>query len=205
MAWRPDYCSTDELRDFVRIGDTADDVQLRLAIAASSRAIDRAANRQFGRVASAVARYYTAAWDHRRRRWLVRIDDLMSTTGLVVGFDLAETQTYSSAVTDYQLGPVNAAADGRPWVELAVRPSSLVQPTAIEAGVRVTALWGWSAVPAPIKEACLLQASRLLSRRDSPYGVAGSPEAGNELRLLAKLDPDVAVAVRPFERVWGAA
>jgi hypothetical protein len=66
--------------------------------------------------------------------------------------------------------------------------------------VRVTALWGWSAVPPAIEQATLLQASRLLIRRDSPYGVAGSPEAGTEIRLLARLDPDVDVAVAPYRR-----
>ena len=37
------------------------------------------------------------------------------------------------------------------------------------------------------------EASRWFARRNSPYGIAGSPEMGSELRLLAKLDPDVAV------------
>ena len=204
MAWQPNYCTTDELRSFVRIGDTADDVQLGLAIAASSRAIDRATGRQFGRVASAVARVYTAGWDVRRERWYVVLDDVMDATGMTVEYDSAEDQTYASAITNYRLGPVNAAADGRPWTELVVRPASTVQPCDLEDGIQVTALWGWLAVPAAVKQACLLQASRVLARRDSPYGVAGSPEAGNELRLLARVDPDVEVALSPYRRWWGA-
>jgi hypothetical protein len=87
---------------------------------------------------------------------------------------------------------------------LAVRSASAVTPSGRKDAIRITAAWGWDAVPDPIEEACLLQASRLLSRRDSPHGIAGSPEAGSEIRLLERLDPDVAISCRPFRRVWGA-
>jgi len=65
--------------------------------------------------------------------------------------------------------------------------------------------WGWSAVPVPVKEATYLQASRFHSRRDSPYGIAGSPDQGSELRLLSRVDPDVAVSLSDFVRWWAAA
>ena len=207
MAWAPDYATAEELAAFVRISDTDDDAQLSLAIAAASRTIDgpSGCSRQFGQVDAAVARYYTARWDRHMCRWVVDIDDLMSTSGLEVAVALDTDLDYTDGtITGYDLLPINAAADGRPWTQLAVRFTSSVQPNCTEHGVRITALWGWSAVPDAIKEACLLQASRLVSRRDSPYGVAGSPQAGSEVRLLAKLDPDVAVALRPYRRVWGA-
>ena len=204
MAWAPDYATIGELAAFARIDDTADDAQLTLAVAAASRAIDRACSRQFGRVTVATPRYYTARWDPRRRLWFVEIDDLMTSTGLVVRFDDAEDQTYTTTLTDYVLRPVNAASEGLPWSELWVRSSSAELPTAREDGMRITAIWGWSGVPDAIRQACLLQASRLLARRDSPFGIAGSPETGSEVRLLARLDPDVAVALRPYRRMWGA-
>jgi hypothetical protein len=59
--------------------------------------------------------------------------------------------------------------------------------------------------PAPVKLACMLQASRLVKRRDSPFGVAGSPEFGSELRLLSKLDPDVENLLRPYRIPWTVA
>jgi hypothetical protein len=222
MGWAPDYATPGELAAFARIGDSVDDAQIGLALTTASRAIDQATGRQFGKVAVPTARYYTARWEPRRDghwrgyrthaspyggyggRWQVGIDDLMTSTDLVVAFDGDEDQSYGSSITDYQLGPVNAAADGRPWTELWVRPASAVQPTCLEGGLQVTARWGWPGVPDPIRQACLLQASRLLARRDAPFGVAGSPETGSEVRLLARLDPDVAVAVRPFRKVWGA-
>jgi hypothetical protein len=51
----------------------------------------------------------------------------------------------------------------------------------------------FSPVPAEVKLATELQASRWAKRRDAPFGVAGSPELGSELRILAKLDPDVEI------------
>jgi len=58
-------------------------------------------------------------------------------------------------------------------------------------------------VPGPIHQACLIQTNRLIMRRDAPFGVAGSPEVGSEVRLLARLDPDVETMVRPYMRKIG--
>ena len=205
MSWAPIYVSTTELAAYTRIGDVDDDAQIELATTAASRAVDQRCRRQFGLLDAVEARYYTARWVCPLLRWVVDIDDLMSTAGLVVAVALDDELDYTDGtITGYDLLPVNAAADGRPWSQLAVRSGSSVQPNCTVNGVRVTARWGWPGIPDPIRQACLLQASRLLSRRDSPFGVAGSAEMGSEVRLLARLDPDVAVAVRPFRRVWGA-
>jgi hypothetical protein len=199
-GWAPDYATVPELAAFVRVGDDADETQMGLALAAASRAIDRATRRQFGVVDEAEARTYTAWYCWRRERWVVPIDDLMSDTDLAVAFDTGGDESYGDEVDSYSLRPSNAAAEDRPWEELVVLPGSSVTPTDTDNAVQVTAVWGWAGVPNAVKEACLLQASRLLSRRDSPFGVAGSPQAGSEIRLLAKVDPDVAVALAPYKR-----
>ena len=204
MGWAPDYVSTSELAAYTRIGDTVDDAQIGLAIAAASRAIDQATGRQFGLLDTSAARYFTARWDSRECQWVVPCDDLMTTTDLSVAVDTVGEGDYDQVLTGVVPCPRNAVGTGRPWTELRVARGLSVQPAGIADGVRVTARWGWSSVPDAIKQATLLQASRLLSRRDSPYGIAGSAELGSEMRLLARLDADVAVAVRPYRRVWGA-
>lgn len=204
MAWAPDYIDADDLKSFVRISDTADDVQIGYAIAAASRAIDEATNRQFGNT-TIEPRYYTARYDRRRGRWVVEVDDIMTAAGLVVTFDSADDGTYTAEIDEFQLQPANAEANGRPWEQLVVRPSSSALPTTLEDGVEVTAQFGWTAIPTTIVEATLLQASRFLARREAPFGVAGSPDIGSEMRLLARVDPDVAVTVSPYRRWWGAA
>lgn len=194
MAWAPDYISSAELKEFLHVGDTDDDVQIAVAITAASRAIDSHCNRQFGRTASAEDRVYTARPDYGRGVWVIDIDDLDDDTGLTVDID-------GSTATDYTLEPVNAVAKGKVWTRLVVSRDSSVQPTgaaneATIGGVR----WGWTATPTTVKEAAYLQSSRLHSRRNSPYGVAGSPNDGSEMRLLARVDPDVAVSLRDFVR-----
>jgi hypothetical protein len=205
VAWKPDYCELEELKNYVRIGDADDDVEVALAITASSRAIDLACNRQFGQSSAPEDRYYTAEWDRERCRWIVRIDDLMTTADLTVKYDSTGDDSYSSTITAYRKLPRNAAADGKPWTELEVLPSSAATPGGADGAIVVHGTFGWSAVPDTIKQATLLQGSRLLARRDSPFGVAGSPDAGSELRMLAKLDADVEKMVSSYRRWWGAA
>lgn len=203
MAWAPAYLETEDLKAFLNIasGDTVDDTFLDQAIESASRSIDISCNRQFGKVTVAEQRFYTARWDRVRCRWIVEIDDLMDITGLLVEIQDASGDLVGE-VDDYVLEPRNAAQRGRPWTRLVVRPGSAFVPTGLTDEVAVTGLPGWNAVPTTIKAACQLQASRFHHRRDSPYGVAGSPDVGSELRLLARLDPDVAVMVAPFRRWW---
>lgn len=197
MAWAPDYVSTLDLTQYLRIGDTNDNAQIALAVTAASRAVDRATSRQFGLVAAPEERTYTARWDRDRCRWVVEIDDLMTATGL-------EVTTSAGVIDVFALQPGNASFEDRPWTRLVVDPSSAVQPTAAEDGVTVKARFGWTTVPVAVQQATLVQASRLFKRRDAPFGVAGSPELGSELRLLAKVDPDVEVVLGPYRRWWAA-
>ena len=70
--------------------------------------------------------------------------------------------------------------------------------------MRVRGIWGWTAVPAEISMATLIQASRLFARRQSPFGIAGAPDLG-VVRLSARLDADVEVLVKDFRRRKGVA
>lgn len=194
MAWNPDYCTVDELSAYVRIDDVEDHAEMGYAITAASRAVDHQTNRQFGQVASAEERSYTGRYDYDRCCWVVDIDDLDDDTGLTVTVD-------GTTVTAYRLEPVNGPSVGRVWTRVAFTDDSEATPTGEAYEVAVTALWGWSEVPVPVKAAVLMQASRFFARRGAPFGVAGSPEMGNELRLLAKLDPDVSVALRGYHRL----
>jgi hypothetical protein len=126
----------------------------------------------------------------------------MTQTGLVIEI---ETTSGAVAITAESLQPVNSAKVGRPWTSLVLDEESITQPTGEADEMTVTALWGWSAVPSAIKQATLLQTNRLFVRRNAPFGVAGSPEMGSELRLLEKVDADVAVVLGPYVRWWSAA
>lgn len=207
MALYPDYATTADLKAWLRISDAVDDTELAVAVMAASRAIDKACNRQFGLNGAAVARYYRFDGQCIQGRRAVQVDDLMTTTGLVVKIDQGEDGVYEQTLTlgtDFDLWPWNAAGDNMPWTHIVFRPSAAVLPYGLPREVEAAGNWGWSTVPTVVYQACLLQASRFFVRRDSQYGVAGSPETGTELRLLERLDPDVAVMLSTVRRWWGA-
>jgi hypothetical protein len=192
MSWAPDYITTEEYKGFSRLDDPIDDVEIALYITASARAIDRHTNRQFGNTGTATDRLYVASPRLDRGRWVLVIDDTMDD-------DLTVT-TAAGEATDYRLEPANAADEGKPWTRLVFGRDEPNVPTVDDLDVTVRTVWGWSAVPSAVKLASRLQTSRFAARRDSPFGIAGSPDQGNELRLLARLDPDVAVSLGAYVR-----
>jgi hypothetical protein len=222
LVLNSNYAELDDLKRYLRIPgvyegtintevDVYDDIILTSVLTAASRSIDQATNRQFGisdnteaftytmlegrRFNDQSERFYSPAVYRSPLKYHQEIDDLMTTSGLIIqtGPDMNTLTT----ITDYTLFPYNAAPKGRPWTEIHInqRPGEVTT---------VTAKWGWTAIPETIKAATLIQAARFFKRRDAPFGIAGSPDMGSELRLLSKLDPDVAVMVVPYKRVWGA-
>lgn len=198
MTWKPDYITEADQKHWERIGadDELDDTEIALYVATASRAIDDHTNRQFGQLAAPAEWIYTATFDSERAVWTVDIDDLQDTTGLIV--TVRDRGTIAAA--DYTLEPVNNVAQGKAYETLTVRLGSAVQPTGCDHEMLLTARWGWSAFPRPVVLGATLQASRFAARRDSPYGIAGSPSDGSEMRLLSKLDPDVQVSLRGLLR-----
>ncbi|NIJ10622.1 hypothetical protein FHU38_000966 [Saccharomonospora amisosensis] len=192
MVWQPDYVTVTELADYVHADEIVDGAELGLAVAAASRAVDRFTKRQFGQTDTAEERFYTPYWSERRGVWLVLTDDVaVAPTDVATSSDGVTFTVVASAV----LLPRNAAAEQRPWTMLQLPATSA--GIAVD-GVRVTAQFGWTAVPDTVKQATLLQASRVFTRRDAPFGIAGSPDQGSEMRLLAKLDPDVQVMLADY-------
>lgn len=203
------YATEGDLSSFIGIdsGGTLAGVMTD-CLATASRVIDKATNRFFGKSALQ-SRYYTPTWDCNTGRWIVRTDDIASTAGLVVNVDNLGDQSYSGVIASsgYVLMPRNAPLLDEPWpyTSIEILRSSITQPMAVEGQVKVTALFGWSDIPVSIHQATLTQANRLFSRREAPFGIAGAGEPGTgETRLLAKLDPDVAIMVKPYYRWWGA-
>lgn len=196
MALRPAYLTTAQAKEWLQIDHSDSDTLIGDLAEAASRAVDRAAGRPFGQEDAVSTRRYTAGWDRHRCQWRVVTADISTTTGLVVTCS-------AGTITDYVLLPVNAGVDGRPWEAIAVLASSAVQPSSLADDVTVVARCGWTAVPAAAETATRVQLARWWSRQWSPYGVAGSPDQGSELRLLARLDPDVATMLGPVRRWTG--
>lgn len=193
MTWAPDYVERKTLKDYLHIGDNADDVFIDKWITTVSRNIDHHCGRQFGKVAVAEVRYFTPQYDRPERAWFASVHDVQDVTGLTItdsDGDLVDADNYT-------LLPRNAAVMGRPYERVKIDRST--------GEIGMSALWGWNAVPAAVDSGVYLQGARLNARRNSPFGISGSPSEGGEVRLLAQLDPDFRTSLLPLQRRWWAA
>jgi hypothetical protein len=213
------YTDLDTFRQYLRAAavlDEADDPDSNieaLALETAARAIDLSCNRDFRVKGAATNRYFTPTtstgtpygWEDNptMRQYILPIDDVADVTGMTVHFDVTGNGDYTGTTTSYRVGPLNAPARGVPYTQLIFNPG--VYPPLWEESVEVNVAWGWNAIPSVIVNANLLQAGRFIKRRDALFGVAGSPDMGNMVRLLSKLDPDVAIMVAVLKRNWGAA
>lgn len=188
MSWAPDYTTTARLKSYLRIDDAADDVLLGAWITAASRNVDEHCKRQFGLVDAPEERTYWGEYDRECRRWVYHLDDLPALD------DFTVVTATGTAVTGWTLEPGNAVQRGRPYERLV---ADVCGP------LTMAAPWGWATVPPSIEVGLWLMAARLASRRDSPFGIAGSPSEGSEIRLLAKLDPDMITVLKPYRRFRG--
>lgn len=180
------YATIDELRSWIGTDISANDIILEQCLQAASRDIDAYCRRRFYADTTATARLFFPTDDYR-----CDIDDLSSTTGLVVKTGPDSTGSYGTTWTvdtDFLLEPVNQTNDGLEgwaWTRLRaigtktfdVQAAATDRPT-----VQVTARWGWPAVPDMITQAALIHANWLFFQRNAPSGSAQIGEFAVRLR-----------------------
>ena len=193
------YATLAQVKGALRIptADTLDDALLEMAIESASRLIDGHTSRQF--LSSGTAIRYFAATDEL----VCDIDDLSSTQVTVQTSALADgVYDTTWASTDFQLEPLNGNLDGIPWAFTRIRAIKdyLFPVLGKEALVKVTGVWGWPYLPIAVTQACVIQASRIFKRLDSPLGVAGFGDMG-AMRVSRDIDPDVAQLLMPYRRL----
>ena len=197
MAITNGYATLAEVKSALRISDSVDDTLLEMAVESASRLIDGYANRVFYSIGTAT-RYYVAQDDYS-----VEIDDISSTSVTLQSANNADgifNNTWT--INDYQLEPLNGVSDGQSWPYTSIRAIGqyLFPISGGEALIKLTGVYGWSSVPIAIKQACIIQASRIFKRLDSPLGVAGFGDLG-AIRVSSQLDPDVAQLVSVYRRM----
>lgn len=200
------YATLAQVKAALRITDTIDDTLIELAIESASRDIDAYCARVFYSVGSS-SRFYSAL-----DPYYCPIDDAQSISEVAtsatsngVYATVWANPTTGNNDGDYQTEPVNAAypVDGivMPITGLRALWNYLFPIAGGAALVKVTGVWGWSAVPTAIKQACVIQAARIFKRNDSPLGVAGFGDMG--AMRVSRVDPDVARMLEPYRRVNG--
>lgn len=196
------YCTLAEVKSALRITDNADDTALTRTIKAASRRIDQKCNRRFWIDDTVSARTYAI-----KTPMLVLVDDIATTTGLIVEVDTTGNGAWSTLTngSDYQLEPLNALAQGFPVNTIrslntqsfpTSTPTFWPTPYAQQALMRVTAKWGFPTVPDQVVEACIMLSARQFRRLDSPLGVAGFGEMG--VVNVRRFDPDIDELLAPF-------
>lgn len=197
MAITNGYASLNETKSALRITDNVDDSLLEMAIESASRLIDGHASRQFFSSGTAV-RFFTAEDD-----FVCEIDDI-SSTNIVLQTAMDADGVFDTTwdTTDYQLEPLNGVLDGQAWCFTRIRAIGdyLWPISGGEALVKLTAVYGFPYIPTAVKQATIIQASRIYKRLDSPLGVAGFGDLG-VMRVSSSLDPDVAQLVAPYRRM----
>lgn len=188
------YASLSELKSYLGITDTTEDPQLLDSLITAARSIDHICGRRFWPDQTASARLYNP-----RDRDVVNVDDFWTSAGLIVAVDDAGDGTYSRvlASTDYVLEPFNGVNDGEsgwPYYRLSSTTSwpctRSPRPT-----IQVTAKWGWSATPGPIKQACVYLAEETFKMKGSPFGVAASDIHGP---IRMRDNPKVMAMLKPY-------
>jgi hypothetical protein len=190
------YCTLAEVKAALRIpnADTIDDTILEGNVEAASRLIDGYTMRSFYNAGTAV-RYFAPD-----NAIYLPIDDAISISEVATSSDIDSTYDVIWATTDYQKEPLNGRVDGLGgWPTTGIRAIDNYDfyVNNGQALARVTGVWGWSAVPIAIKQATIIQASRIFKRLDSPLGVLSSPDMGF-IRVGHKLDPDVQMLVSSY-------
>jgi len=199
MAIANGYCTLAEVKAALRLTDNVDDTLIEGAIESASRRIDGVTGRWFYKTAStAISMYPVDSYN-------VSTQD-MANTSIIVKTDDDGNGTFETTWTqgtDYQLEPLNASLNGKPYNRIvAIGGKTFSTQTNPDMPlVQVTAYWGWEAVPHDIRQAAVLLSIRGFARYNAALGVVGFADMAIQVRAV---DPDVRDLLAPY-RIIGFA
>jgi hypothetical protein len=192
------YCSLNQIKAAVRLTDALDDALLEMAVESASRMIDAECDRNFYSSGTATRDFIP------NDVYTVDTDDLTSIVSVKLDDSGELTFPITLVVTDYQTEPVNQKVSGNsfPITRLRMIGDYLLPIWGKQATVRIEGVYGFTPQPIQVTQATVIQASRIFKRLDSPLGVAGFGDMG-AIRV-GKVDPDVAMLIRPFKKIAAA-
>ena len=199
------YCDKDDLKAYIGLSGTAQDNNIDNAINAVSREIDKICDRHFYKTEAVTSKYFTPIELYQQL-----VPDIANTTSLVVKLDTTDDGSYDKTLvlnTDYYLRPNNPLQIGKVGSTLYYEPYTSVNILTTRSGerfnpdivknIKIDAYWGFDVVPDAIKQATLLQATRLWKRKDSPFSTYGSDATGT-VELFQKFDPDAMKLIKGY-------
>lgn len=169
--------------------------QVDAMLEGASRTIDDWCRRYFGQNEDEVRLF-----DGHHATELVLGEDFVSVDEIATDDDLDGTFETVWDDDDFLLEPHNAADRGWPYTTIRVARLSVRTFPIGRRTVRVTGTVGWPAVPAPVKEVCILEAERMFQDSKSPSGVVAN-EGGGSATLMPPLHPRSRLALKPYRRL----
>ena len=199
MAITRGYCTLAEVKAALRLNDAIDDTLIENSIEGASRRIDGYCGRFFYNTTNAVKFFASDAYR-------LAVPDISSTSGLIVQTDDngdGSFETTWTLNTDYILEPTDAALQSRPYRRITATGGKTFPMFYIpqDAGVQVTATWGFPSIPDDVREACVLLSMRQFARYNAALGVMAFGDMAVSVRSV---DPDVRDLLSPY-RVLGVA
>ena len=199
MAITNGYCTLAQLQDETGVTAAAETTKMEIAIGAASRQIDGFCDRRFWQDGSVVARQY---WPDDTRT--LYVDDISTTTGLIVALDEGDNGAFSTTLTittDFILLDVNAAdrVPAFPYTQIRIVNTNTGFPmfSSGRPGVQVTAKFGWPAVPDDVTKACIIQAHQLWKAKDAVFGGLSFGDSGF-MRVRENMNPMAAALLAPY-------
>lgn len=146
--------------------DANDDGVIEDIIELVSRYLDVQTGRRFWKNSSDETRYFIAESDTK-----CRITDL-SASPTTVSVDYDNSRDYTAlAATDYELDPLDAALDSKPYTRLFLHPDSAEYfPAGVRNGIKVVGKFGFPSVPEDIKNLTLAIAMNIYTNRSGQSG-----------------------------------
>ena len=196
MAITNGYCTLTQIKAAVRITDSVDDTLLEMAVESASRMIDAECDRNFFSAGTATRDFQP------NDDYVVDVDDLISIVSVKIDDAGERTFLITLATSDYQTEPLNQRVSGNafPISRLRMVGDYLLPIYKRQATVRIEGVYGFTPTPIQVTQATVIQASRIFKRLDSPLGVLGFGAEGGAIRV-GKVDPDVAMLIRPFKKI----
>jgi len=196
------YIDADDLFAYLGLGAPPSELidPINDAVNAASRGVDAFCGRRFYTVSSS-PRVFRSVGSR-----VCRIDDAQTIT--LVEFDAGDDGTFTTDLTGPQwfTEPLNQIGPtGEAWPFTSLRfPSSVTAPTTSHGrpNVRVTAVWGWAAIPSAVRQASLILGAEAFKLREAPFGVAGFAEFG---AVRVRDIPQAAKMLQPYTKVEGFA
>ncbi|GIV82782.1 MAG: hypothetical protein KatS3mg051_2136 [Anaerolineae bacterium] len=188
------YATLAELKAYLGITGTTDDMLLTDLLVRSQAIIDAATQRTFEATADST-RYLDAVEDvDGRVLWLDRVGDLAQITSITNG------DGSSVASSEYVTEPRNQA----PYYAIQLKASSSVAWTysdSPENAIAITGRWAYSVTPPDdIVHACIRLAAYLYRQKDNATDLDRPVIAGNVTLLPAQLPADIQSLLAPYRR-----